>query len=61
MTERQAQRMQWHLQATAVAKVGIVACATASSDTVTNAMDTITWRQSCTTNIDNDDDDNDLC
>ncbi len=45
---------------TTAAKVGIVARATASSDSVTNTMDIVTWRQSCN-DIDNDHDDNNQC
>jgi hypothetical protein len=63
MTERQVQRMRRHPQATTAAKVGIVARATASSGTVTNAMDALAWRQS-RTNINDDDngnEDNNQC
>jgi hypothetical protein len=44
--------------ATTAAKVGIVACTTASSGAITNAMDVIAWWQSCN-NI--NDDDNNQC
>ncbi len=46
--------MRRHPQATTAAKVGIVACATASSGTVTNTIDAVAWQQSCT-DIDDDD------
>ncbi len=46
--------------ATTAAKVGIIARTTASSGTVTNAMDIIAWRQSCN-DIDNDDNNNNQC
>jgi hypothetical protein len=55
--------MRWHPQATTAAKVCIVARATASSGSVTNAMDAVAWRQ-IRTDIDDDDDDdedNDQC
>jgi hypothetical protein len=50
----------WHPQATTAAKVGIVACAMASSGAMTNNMDTVAWRQSHT-DINDNDDNNDQC
>jgi hypothetical protein len=55
--------MRRHPQATTAAKVGIVARTTASSGTVTNAMDAFAWWQS-RTNINEDDngnEDNNQC
>ncbi len=46
--------------ATTVAKVGIVACATASIGAVTDAMDVIAWQQSCN-DIDDNNKHNDQC
>jgi hypothetical protein len=60
MREQQARRMQRHPQATTAVKVGIVACAMASSGAVSNAMGTVAWRQSCI-NIDDNDEDNIQC
>ncbi len=45
---------------TTAAKVGIVAHATSSSGTVTNAVDVVAWRQS-RNNIDDDDNNNEQC
>ncbi len=45
---------------TTAAKVGIVACATSSSGAVTNAMDVVTWQQSCN-DIDNNNNNNNQC
>jgi hypothetical protein len=59
-TKWQAQRMQWHPQATTVAKDGIVDHTTASSGAITNNIDDVAWRQS-RTNINNTNDDNYQC
>ncbi len=54
--------MRRHPQATTAAKVGIVARATTSSGAVTNAMDAVAWRQSCTDiNDDDNNKDNNQC